>query len=145
MTEQENISALVLNKVNEIRGLLQGMRKDEQSRELRVAEQVVISNDVVADNLAVVSKKTSQDEIINKFLEQSPNISRIKISPDQQAVELTEKPLTDDDMVTETLAQIYVKQKHFSQAIETYRKLSLKFPEKSIYFAAQISELEKLI
>ena len=37
-----------------------------------------------------------------------------------------------------------MKQKHFEKAISTYKKLSLKYPQKSIYFADQINLINKL-
>ncbi|MGL5890600.1 MAG: hypothetical protein ACRC3B_11980, partial [Bacteroidia bacterium] len=48
-----------------------------------------------------------------------------------------------DEFITETLARIYVKQGNLSKAIRAYQKLSLKFPEKSTYFAALIEELKR--
>jgi hypothetical protein len=50
-----------------------------------------------------------------------------------------------DVMVTETLARIYSDQMLYHKAIATYKKLMLKFPEKKLYFAAQIEQLEKKI
>ena len=47
-----------------------------------------------------------------------------------------------EDLITETLANIYAQQGNFQKAIHFYEKLSLKFPEKSRYFAALIKELE---
>ncbi len=46
---------------------------------------------------------------------------------------------------TETLARIYIKQKRYDKALQIIKNLSLKYPEKSIYFADQIRFLEKLI
>jgi hypothetical protein len=49
----------------------------------------------------------------------------------------------DDNTITETLAKILELQKHYAKAIEAYEKLSLKYPEKSSYFATRILELKK--
>ena len=57
-------------------------------------------------------------------------------------------PLDDDGdgaYLTETLAQIYIKQRRYDKALEIIRKINLKYPEKSAYFADQIRFLEKLI
>ena len=48
-----------------------------------------------------------------------------------------------DDICTETLAQIYLEQDYPEQAINIYSKLSLRYPEKSVYFAALIDEINK--
>lgn len=49
----------------------------------------------------------------------------------------------EDEFCTETLAAIYAEQGYFEQAKNIYSRLLLKFPKKSPYFAALISELDK--
>lgn len=51
----------------------------------------------------------------------------------------------DDSYFTETLARIYVKQQRYDKALQIIKNLSLKYPEKNVYFADQIRFLEKLI
>ena len=51
----------------------------------------------------------------------------------------------DDSYFTETLAKIYIRQQRYEKALEIIRKLNLKYPKKSAYFADQIRFLEKLI
>ncbi|TVR81834.1 MAG: hypothetical protein EA412_02430 [Chitinophagaceae bacterium] len=47
-----------------------------------------------------------------------------------------------DDHITETYAGLLAKQNKIDKAIEAYHKLSLKFPEKSSYFAKIINDLK---
>jgi hypothetical protein len=57
----------------------------------------------------------------------------------------SEKTALDESYFTETLARVYVTQKRYDKALEIIRVLSLKYPEKNIYFASQIQYLEKII
>ncbi|MDR0430951.1 MAG: hypothetical protein LBH58_10800 [Tannerellaceae bacterium] len=55
------------------------------------------------------------------------------------------QPMDEDSYFTETLARIYIKQKRYEKALQIIKNLSLKYPEKNVYFADQIRFLEKLI
>lgn len=46
-------------------------------------------------------------------------------------------------LYTETLAQIYAEQGYYDEAKQIYSKLSLRYPEKSVYFASLIEKLDK--
>ena len=50
----------------------------------------------------------------------------------------------NNELVTETLARVYLEQQHFEKAIEAYKKLSLKYPKKSSFFADQINLINYL-
>ncbi|WP_432714639.1 hypothetical protein [Pedobacter sp.] len=86
-----------------------------------------------------------ETEIIDSFLKRAPQISPPK--PEQIDNENKAKKSAEDhnDLVSETLAKIYIEQMLYHKAIDTYHKLSLKFPEKSRYFADLIQSLEKKI
>jgi len=48
----------------------------------------------------------------------------------------------NDDIVSETLAEIWARQHQYQSAIHIYQKLSLLNPDKSAYFAQKIQELQ---
>jgi len=49
----------------------------------------------------------------------------------------------EDDLASESLADIYIKQKKYDKAVEMYHKLSLRNPQKNAYFARKIEEVLK--
>jgi hypothetical protein len=97
--------------------------------------------------IADLGKKThpekSKKVLIDQFIENEPSITRQKgtfFNP----VMAAKKSVTDqENIISETLAQIYMDQGFVDKAISTYEKLSLKYPEKSTYFAALIEKAEK--
>ena len=93
-------------------------------------------------NRLEIENTTSQEKIIDKFLENNPKI--IAPKEDEQEKNYENKPLEYFTIMTETLAQIYIEQKKYDKAIEAYQSLSLKYPEKSVYFADQIKKIEEL-
>jgi tetratricopeptide (TPR) repeat protein len=92
------------------------------------------------------SGRQLQSELIDKFIFANP---RIEPNRDKTAVPIEDisKPFVEEDggFVTETLAKIYIGQGYYSKAIDIYEKLSLKFPEKSSYFASQIEKVKEYI
>lgn len=86
-----------------------------------------------------------QKEIIDKFLVKLPGIK-----PDKSALkktdqrDLVQQSLREDqEMVTETLAKLYLEQGHLSKALDAFEILLLRFPQKSSFFAGQIREIRK--
>jgi hypothetical protein len=89
-------------------------------------------------------KRSDIDALLNKFIKEEPSISRpVKsfYSPVENAKKSIQK---SENLVSETLAKIYVIQKNYSQAIHAYEKLILLYPEKKTFFASQIEKINDL-
>ena len=56
---------------------------------------------------------------------------------------LAEDSVHNPEVVTETMAEVWLKQGNREKAIETYNKLSLLNPLKRDYFAALIENLKR--
>jgi len=56
---------------------------------------------------------------------------------------IAEKANKAEDILTESMAEIWAKQGNKRKAIDTYSKLSFIFPEKSVYFASRIEQLKQ--
>ena len=70
----------------------------------------------------------------------------VKIGPVRDALESTEDwakqgLVEDPSLVTETMAKLYAQQGQMGRARKAYKLLALKYPEKSVYFAAQLKKL----
>lgn len=102
--------------------------------------------EVISHTDKEVSSRKIQADLIDKFIIANP---RIEPNRDKTAlpVEDISKPFVEqgEGFVTETLAKIYISQGYYSKAIDIYEKLSLKFPEKSSYFASQIEKVKEYI
>ena len=82
--------------------------------------------------------------MIEKFINEKPRIKTLKNSTQQQNP-ATRRIKALKLLMTETLAKVYLQQKNYKKAIQAYKILILKNPEKSGFFADQIRAVEKLI
>lgn len=91
------------------------------------------------------SKNMKSNQIIDIFIKNQPNLSRNNKQEFFKSTDIGKKSIIENkDLITETLAKVYTKQQHFDKAISVYQKLSLKYPQKSSYFADQIKLITKL-
>lgn len=93
--------------------------------------------------------KNKKLDLIDRFIREQP-----KIRPNPEASTDVSKTISEqistysqapDALMTETLARVYLQQKNYKKAIQAYKILILKNPEKSGYFADQIRAIEKII
>ena len=99
----------------------------------------------------------AQDALISQFIaeqmQMSEQAAQVPITTpigEQEKAEIADAAIenptqNDDSMLTESLAKMYIARHKYSQALEIIERLSLNYPEKSIYFADQIRFLAKLV
>ena len=85
-------------------------------------------------------KTLSKTEIIDKFIAENPQISRPKQEFYNPMTVAQTSVIDKENIISETLATIYLNQGYVEKAISVYQKLSLKNPEKSVYFAELIEK-----
>ena len=95
------------------------------------------------------NETTQKNLLIDKFLSSNAGVitqKKTNYNSEQFAENEIVKKSTEenDEIITETLAMLYFSQKKYDKALEAFLKLSLKYPEKSVYFASRIDEIEKL-
>lgn len=90
-------------------------------------------------------KSSERQDLIDEFIRRNPRMPKPEESAQKNNNVLLNVLKDDDGLMTETLADIYMKQGYYYRAMQAYEKLSLKNPEKSIYFASQIQKIKKLI
>jgi len=124
---------------------LDGLSNDEEEKPLsELAKE--ISHQVIKKEIG--SEPEQKTNLIDRFIRDNPAFTTKQSDNSEISERINkqlDKPVDNDEFITETLARIYVKQGLFTKAIQAYQKLSLKYPEKSVYFARQIEEVTNLL
>ena len=84
------------------------------------------------------SKQWYHEQMHRSYEDFDPEVSEAVEKMAMESITLT------DDVVSETLAEIWAKQRQYQTAIHIYQKLSLLNPNKSAYFAQKIQEIQLL-
>ena len=124
-----------------------GSESDAESHEQSAISESL--KDLVAEpklelksvDIETLTRVTSSD-IVDRFLRtEHHRIVAEEGEPEGEIITSAELD-EEDDLVSEELAEVYLSQGLKDMAKETYRKLSLLNPEKSIYFAEIISKID---
>ncbi len=102
---------------------------------------------IVDDKTQSIDNQNELPDVFEAFLSKTDHFlkslgskGKDKKSPSSDSLE-DDSTLVNDDIVSETLADLLALQGQNSKAIKMYKSLSLKFPEKSRFFAEKIEEL----
>jgi len=93
---------------------------------------------------SVTPKKAAKMAQINAFIATNPKMSTPLTNPEEITIKDAQK-INKEALMTETLARVYLEQKKYKKALQAYKILSLKYPEKNSFFASQIKVVQKLI
>lgn len=116
---------------------LDAMIREQVLRHIGLGEEI-------REQLGKYLQKDRSEALIDQFLAAPPKTPRRRMQPettDKAHDPETESIEADEELVTETLAKLYLRQNNPAEAIRIYQKLSLRFPEKSAYFDAQILKI----
>ena len=125
--KNEITSALVENKISD---------------SIEISEQNSFVDWLKLSNLKPIDR-SKETQAVDKFISKKPKI-RIKANETQSDNDKNDDLANQSGFMTETLAKLYLNQKNYEKAIQSYKILILKFPEKNSYFADQIKKIKKL-
>jgi hypothetical protein len=120
-------------------------RKKEQQVDHNILDEIKISKEEIA---LETERQKQQIELIDQFIKAQPSISanNVKEKPvgtpptDLNSIKSGE---FSDNIISETLVEILLKQGKKERAIEVLKKLIWKYPQKKAYFASRIEDLKK--
>lgn len=120
-------------QASEATGLVEQKQEQEQEQEQKQEQEHEQEQE-----------ESANDHLIRSFIIEEPGAIRADMKSNLKGDVSLSSIREHDGFITDTLAKIYVKQGLYAKAIYAYEKLSLKYPEKSAYFAAQIEKIKNI-
>ncbi len=96
----------------------------------------------VAKKINTILNKAEKFELIDLFISKNHKLEPAKETSSHNIAKA--QMIQPESLMTETLARIYLEQKNYKKAIQSYKILSLKYPEKSGFFADQIKAIKQI-
>jgi tetratricopeptide (TPR) repeat protein len=124
---------------------------EQTEEEKEKALMVVMSFSEWLKHISSHNKKAKEEEADKKALKTMWQQQKLAAAIEEESDEIPEQVFEmavnsisrKDELVSESLAEVYAKQGKKEKAIGMYQKLSLLNPEKNTYFAAKIENLQK--
>ena len=104
--------------------------------------QLSIKKPIVRNKEQEIKNTSNKESLIDQFIENKPKIAPLEKG--KIYTTLVDENRQDVALMTETLAKVYLEQKKYENAMQAYKILSLKYPEKSGFFADQIKSIQIL-
>ena len=137
----ENHSFTEWLKITSFKPINRDKNEAKVDSELESETEIEAENDVSKpETESPLDKKLA---LIDKFITENPKIKPISDNTPKPKLVNNDNAISDS-LMTETLARIYLEQKNYDKAIQSYKILSLKYPEKSSFFAHQIKLVQEL-
>ena len=134
--QEESLADRIIRQINEAK------ENGESSDSIfNAVKEISETGDTPEKKIVIIeNEKQEKENLIDKFIKEEPRIiaDRNYVSKKKKVEE------SSNNIFSEKLAEIYVKQKLYDKAIEIYHKLNLKNSEKSVYFAEKIKKVEEL-
>jgi|GEM_PF-794498 len=112
----------------------------------KVVEQTVETVAEIVKTEEQIIEDEKANAIIEKFIETQPKISRPAKTEFYSPVNMAKQSVADnDELATETLANIYILQGNYAKAIKVYEALAAKHPTKKMHFNMLIRKVREKI
>jgi tetratricopeptide (TPR) repeat protein len=120
------------------------LNRNPMNRDFNLTDYLGVAAESDGTGQTVTSEKS---KLIESFLAKGATFHPFSPGENSNAFpDLSEEAVREnDDIVTETYANLLCRQSKYEKAIRAFEKLSLKYPEKSIYFAARVEEIKKVM
>ena len=115
--------------------------------EYKIIEEKIIEENSFVEWLKLSNLKpidrSNETKTIDKFISKKPKL-KVEVNENESNNNKADNLSNQAGYMTETLAKLYLNQKNYEKAIQSYKILILKFPEKNSYFADQIKKIKSL-
>ena len=117
--------------------------KNADNKDENIIDTTADDEDLTSQNSESPLPIEKKFELIDDFIANTPKIKPVAKNATIRNL-AKENQVAPDELMTETLAKVYLAQNNYKKAIQAYKILILKNPEKSGFFADQIRAIEKL-